>query len=537
MMAKLDAIPIGELLSELARRLDQLGPAGVRTALERHARSLRPSQRAGFLDVFAASSPAGSSEDLLDEVERVVGELDDLSPRQWDGYRSWRDDGEDDEYAMESADIDDLLIAAGERFLAGDVDVAVAAYRRLFDAIVSTVDDDRGVTLAPDVELIAEAATRLMWNVVRTAPDRVADVVDDYRLVAPMPSLAAILHAHPDFGPPAADALRTAADALMDRSANRPEWEARQSFGLALEMRAHVDGLDAVVAMARADTPERLEVTAWAVDRLVEGGRLEEAAALAHDTMAVTASSHRLAVLADTAANVDAQLGRPAFAAAATAWAAHPTISRLEAVLDAARPNERTSFIAATAEHPPTDRFLATATRILAGDVPAAATGALDAATLDWGRAALRLAVVACCATAGPTTMPLAEPALAAAYTTARRQAHSWLPEAPAPGTPLVTHLRRELARVEPDATHLTMARGIVHDTAESILDAKERSGYAIAAELIALLAVTTEAIDGTPATTVTAEFDARYRRFSAFRKELRAATAEALRPPRRPSR
>ena len=114
----------------------------------------------------------------------------------------------------------------------------------------------------------------------------------------------------------------------------------------------------------------------------------------------------------------------------------------------------------------------------------------------------------------------------------------SWLPEAPATGTPLVTHLRTELARVEPDATHLTMARGIVHDTAESILDAKERSGYAIAAELIALLAVTTEAIDGTPATTVTAEFDARYRRFSAFRKELRAATGqEPVRPPRRPSR
>lgn len=183
--------------------------------------------------------------------------------------------------------------------------------------------------------------------------DRVADVVDDYRLVAPMPSLEAILHAHPDLGPPTADALRTAADALMDRSANRPEWEARQSFGLALEMRAHVDGLDAVVAMARADTPERLEVTAWAVDRLVEGSRLEEAAALAHETMAVTASSHRLAVLADTAANVDAQLDRPAFAAAASAWAAHPTISRLEAVLDAASPNEHTSFIGATAEHPP----------------------------------------------------------------------------------------------------------------------------------------------------------------------------------------
>lgn len=356
MMAKLDAIPIGVLLSELARRLDQIGPAGVRTALERQAWSLRPSQRAGFLGVFVASSPAGSAEDLLDEVERVVGELDDLSPRHWDGYRSWRDDGEDDDYAMESADIDDLFIAVGERFLAGDVDVAVAAYRRLFDAIAGTVDDDRGVTLAPDVELIAEAATRLMWIVVRTAPDRVADVVDDYRLVAPMPSLAAILHAHPDLGPPAADALRTAADALMDRSANGPEWEARQSFGLALEMRAHVDGLDAVVAMARADTPERLEVTAWVVDRLIEDGRLDEATTLAHDTMAVTASSHRLAVLADTAANVDAQLGRPAFAAAATAWAAHPTISRLEAVLDAASPNERTSFIAATAEHPPTDR-------------------------------------------------------------------------------------------------------------------------------------------------------------------------------------
>lgn len=130
MMAKPDAIPVGELLSELVRRLDQLGPAGVRTALEHHARSLRPSQRAGFLEIFAASSPAGSSEDLLDEVERVVGELDELPLRQWDGYRSWRDDGEDDDYATESADIDDLLIAAGERFLAGDVDVAVAAHRR-----------------------------------------------------------------------------------------------------------------------------------------------------------------------------------------------------------------------------------------------------------------------------------------------------------------------------------------------------------------------------------------------------------------------
>lgn len=516
-------------LSQLARQLDELGAEGVRAAVEAHARSLRPSERAAFLGVFAVGATNAIAGGLLEEIDRLAAELTDLPPR-WDrGYRHWDDDDDDDAYEIESSELDDLFVAAGERFLAGDVALAAAAYERLLDSVVGAVDDERGISLRPDAELVEEAFTRVLWCRMRSAPTRVVDAVESYRILTSVPSLSTVLAAHPDLGPPGDDMLRIAADGLLGADPTEASWEARARLGLGLALRAHVDGFDSVIAFARLPGPLRLDVATWAVRQLVDDGSLAVAADLAHDTIDAMGDSQAVAELADIAAALDVQLGRPALDAATRAWSASPTITRLEVALEAATPNEREQFVTEAAAHSFNDRFLATATSILAGDVHAAAARALDASSWDHSRRAIQLAVAACCAVASPVRIPRIETAIASACVVADHR-RPWATTSTAPvrhtPTPLADRLRTALTTIETDSTYLAAARGLVHDTVEAILEAKERSQYAVAARLIVVVAATREAVEGVAAGELIDEFDQRYRRFSAFRKELRAARA-----------
>jgi hypothetical protein len=60
------------------------------------------------------------------------------------------------------------------------------------------------------------------------------------------------------------------------------------------------------------------------------------------------------------------------------------------------------------------------------------------------------------------------------------------------------------------------------------VLSAKDRPAYEIVAAMVVLLAQTTAVVDGGEPATVIDEYDHRYRRFSAFRGELRDARAAA---------
>jgi hypothetical protein len=92
--------------------------------------------------------------------------------------------------------------------------------------------------------------------------------------------------------------------------------------------------------------------------------------------------------------------------------------------------------------------------------------------------------------------------------------------------SPLSARVIGVLEHVAPDPRRATVAADLIETVAAEVMSNKWRSSYALVARLVVALASAIEASGRGSATTVVAEYDRTYRRFSAFRKELAAAAS-----------
>lgn len=523
---------VGGFLAELERRLDALGPDGLRRAVLAQAATLRPSQRPAFLALFDPAASPAVGEVLLGEVERFLGGLD-ASPARHQGRR-WRD-WDDDPGPYRDEELEDLLTTAGERFLAGEFKVATAAIERLLGAMVDSIDNDDAPELGAEVALVREARDRLLWSIAAAdgrltdRAERMVDVVERFALLAPAPDLVDVLTAHPTAGPPEGDVLAAMADRLGDRMAAAPSWQLGRQVGLWCQLHEHLGGLASVVALAAQSWPWRLEIYRWVVDRYEADGQVDVAARLADDALAALSDSWQLADLADTAARLHRQLGDRSRASAASwrAWTAHPTITRLERLLDDGEAaGDLDATIDRLASTAPSDPTLAAAVAVLAGDVDAVVARARPP-TIDHGHAATRLAVAVCCRLAARPAAPTVERVLNTAVDIATRAdlRAELLRRTPATeaATPLVDRLRTALDRLPVDPAQAHVAERLLDGFAAEVLGRKDRASYATVAALVVAVADTNARI-GSRHSDLIAAYDERYRRFAAFRRELRDA-------------
>lgn len=400
---------LGAFLDQLGRRLDDLGPAGVRAAVERRAQTVRPSERDEFLALFDPVDDAPAVSALDEEIERFARQVAHLPPASRWGWRHRWDD-EDDEYYDDTARVesrlaDDLLVAIGEHFLAGEVTWAASAYERVFAVVRSTIDDDRGLDLAVDRALGSEARNRLVWAVVATAPGpgeaapRMVAALEAAEFSADAATLDDLLAARPGSDPIADNVLRAFADALVADD-DGTVLDTRRRLHLALEIRTRLDGVDAVIDDARTGGPRRLATYQWLVDHLTDTGQLERAAELGEEALAAERSSYDVASLADDVAALWRRLDRPerVLGAQCRSWESRPTVACLERVLDAVEATGAEGVPSTVLDHPAGARFLQVAVGLLAGTIDEAVSPPLPTRGKSHDRyAADRLAIAAAC--------------------------------------------------------------------------------------------------------------------------------------------
>lgn len=536
---------LGAFQAALARRLDELGPDRLRALLERRASGLRPSEREAFL---ALLDPIEDDDTLPPATAAIDHDIDAFAEavarmppsRRWAWRDRW-DDDEDEPLPAEGAVAEDLLVAIGERFLAGDVAWAVGAYEQVFTVLRSTIDDDRDIELGIDRDLASEARNRLLWAIATTGGDpvatgrRMAEAVELCDHATDAVALEDVVAARPGADPVAGEVLRAFADALTEELSALPPWDRRQRLALGCEIGVRLDGVDAVIAAARAGGTPRLDTYRWLVTHLTAAGELERAAELGDEALAGERRSFDVADLADEVALLWLRLGHPgsALAAQSRSWQCRPTVTCLERVLDAADGAGHAGVPAEVDEHPSGSRFLQLAVDLLAGRLDEAITP-VHGADLHPSHdryAADRLAIAAACqASVGGPVRP--EIAVAVGHARQGAEVAGWFeldrsPDRPA-STPLAERLVAALAAVPPDPARLEVARHWVDALAERVLGAKVRPAYETVASMVVLLAQTVAVVDGVDAATVIDEYDHRYRRFPAFRGELRDARAAA---------
>lgn len=532
---------LGPFLDDLAQCLDALGPDGIRSAIDRRAASLRPSQRDDFLELFGP--PAATPIDELEvAIDAFLGEVESLGPvDRWHGRAGWSDD--DFETSPEAETCEDLLVAVGERFLAGDRAWVTGAYQRIFSAVTELIDDDRGIDITVDVEVASEARDRLLWCLADDAADAETGAeamlacIDGTDLITRSPTLAELLGAHPTQAPINDDTLRAFAALNIEGRAEPAPGQTRRRLGLALEIRTRLDGVDTVLGAARAASPRRLDIYQWIVEHLSTSGEVTSAVDVATEAIDGEPDSWAVADLADTAATLWRGLGQPtrALDAQIRAWACRPTIARLELVLDDAEATGRNGLPEGLGEAVSSDAFLAVALALLSADLGAAVAAAKR--TNDYssdGYAGQQLAIASACRAATATVSSrLVNEAVTDAVSRAARSA--WLHDpldddrrgAP---TALAERLQRSFAALPIEPGSLGEARRLVDGVAVTVLGAKDRLHYRIVATVVVLLAHTSDALDETSLNDVIEDYDARYRRFSAFRGELRKARESAER-------
>jgi len=540
-MARRDTISIAELLAVLEQRLQQLGDTGVRNAVIAHAAALRPSQRQAWLDIFQGSH-ATTKDDLLARVDACVAEVreaaaDDADDRRWSRSRHWDDDDDEPRFADESQTMEDLLVEVGERFVAGDIETAMVAYDRLLQALGESYDSDHSLQLNVESGLCQEARDRLVWCHAHRASTGAIDLdagvrlmvaaIEEHSLAAGTPRLADLLAVHPTLPPIGALVLRTLLGHLVSPLAAPSGWPQHDALALTLELRAHLDGMDAVVEQARReDQPRRVEIYAWLVERTGSADLVMEALEGCSD-------SYPLAGLADLGVGLMAAVGRGADAAevAARAVRAGPTVARLETALDTAElagNDQQLSARELFAGGQPADAMLALALTMLRGEPVAPLPETLHRLG-PAGTAAVQLAATAWCASAGGVTKSTAKVVAAACghddpfsvMVALRAERHGPPPTARVALADRLVAALRELPR-DPDG--LELARAEVDAFAGEVTASKSRRAYATVARLVVLLGEASEASGGLRATGVVAEYDQRYRRFSAMRAELSKA-------------
>ncbi len=92
---------------------------------------------------------------------------------------------------------------------------------------------------------------------------------------------------------------------------------------------------------------------------------------------------------------------------------------------------------------------------------------------------------------------------------------------------PLAPRIAAALHQVPPDPERLTIAAERVDAIAADVLSSKSRSAYGLVARLVVALAHASAAADQATAPSVIEHYDRTYRRFAAFRKELKQASGD----------
>jgi hypothetical protein len=249
------------------------------------------------------------------------------------------------------------------------------------------------------------------------------------------------------------------------------------------------------------------------------------------------APGHDRARLADQLGGLQRRAGAPdrALSTAVVAFNDAPSLRRLRLILDDADAVEQPAPLESLVLPAGSDPMVRAATRLLAGAVDDIAS----AVAIDPGRPSTTLD-----ATAVIVAGLLRTSATPTAGHVERCDALMAGLDRVWPGRGVSPELGREanredeepsllsprvigvLERVAPDTRRATVAAVLIEAVAAEVMSNKWRSSYALVARLVVALASAIEASGRGSATTVVAEYDRTYRRFSAFRKELASAAS-----------
>lgn len=523
-----------DLLASLEDRWADLGAGGVLRCLQDHARTLRPSERSAFLEVFDRQEPpADDGAELVVRIEsfadRTLFELDELP------YRRDRWTAKDDALPEASEEADDLLQMVGERFQLGERAAAARGLELLLDLQVSLIDHPSGYALGGSTDLLTESLGRLLWldatdGSVPAADraDRVVEHYDRYAIVIGRLSPADVLDAHPREPGPDAETVSLIARRLATM---RSPWRWSGAATLAAELACVLGGPDRVLALARdEETTDSLGFFRWLVDRHRSRGELGAARQRADEALARFGDSIELARLADVGAHLHRRGGSPdaadrARAAAERAWQAQPTSWRLAWVLaDTAGDPAALDRLRRTG--PGLSDLLDVALDVLRGDLGAVAERASSPPARVLGcLGGHRLALCALCSAGGAAGAPVIARSVTAALSSPAVEPLDFRVEDDLPDPPrdLAGRIIEVLVGLGPDPAWLDRADQLVETAAATVLGSSQRALYAVVAEMVAVLADAHERSRPGGGDDVWRGFEARYRRYRAFCSELAA--------------
>jgi tetratricopeptide (TPR) repeat protein len=538
-------VALKPFLEELEARLCALSAEQLHTLLVAHAERLPARERERFLDIFAAplegrAEPSGADEPFLAEIDAFGARLrsgaylegwgwdDDLHEERAFGDESWADE------------MNGLFRAAGDCFVAGNLELACEAYGRLLSLLADEEDGFCG-PFSPEEMLetdVGEAKARYLRALYETAPPaerpkRLADVVSRLAWVGGNVTLRQI-----------ADTRRAE---LPDLEAFLPRWIERAGVDDRLGVELLIEAVElergsaGLAALARERGVSQPEIYMALADALAGEGRLEDAAAACCEALAALEPrgepraliAERLSVLAERQGDGDTALeGRRA------AWRASPSRARLLAMLDAADALDRVS-----------ETLSAEADALERGESAATPRLACELLLLS-GRVAPAIALLEAAPPLGWSARdhpgPVVVPYLLVAA------ACGGAPEADSPllaerfedidgggGERRLTRLLTERLASAPrgDAERelwLTTASSVVERRTAAVVEAKHRGAYErVAGLVVACAEAVTLALGGPKGSAFVADIRGRYPRHHAFRNELDRATRRSpLLPP-----
>lgn len=548
-------------MRQLRDRLEDLDAEALRDALLTHAATLQPAARGAFLELFEigrrAATAAGHESllaDIADFVERVRGG-DYFDGWGWDDdlrdERSWGDES----WAEE---MDSLFVGAAHAFVAGDLTLALDAYRGLLDAFL--LDEEVGTFCgtSPATEMVTTDLTEAKARAVRatyeiTPPDQRVDAVaiamSKWRYIGDVVGLGAVADARIGALP----GIDRFLDDWIARLRPRPGGSlAADDRALLVEAAAWREGAAGVGVLAHDHGPDVPELFVDWVDALSTAGRPSDAAAACRYALgAMPSHGEARAQIAEHLAALATQPADRVFCAR-EAWRAAPTTPRLRRLVttaDRATIDEEVNELDKTRA----PARLAAGLLVLAGRVDDAAALLRPADPLGWGGhdhpGPLVLPILLMAAVSARETQPSlpgATSLLTAVDLAGWHDLHHLVEDAYDGRGPIDEDEPRELSALLIECIHLlpttpeqrarwlALARAVADARVDAIVQAKHRGAYDRAAHVAVATAEAVALAEGTPvaAAAITTLRD-RYPRHVAFRAALDAATTRSpLLPP-----